>query len=145
MTGAVLSDDGVALRLQTTPLAEHTSYTLSFRDIPDRARAGNVARGQVRFVHLRRVKGLRYTYYAKRPAGDDLSCFEKLAPTTVGVAEKVDLRVKERDTELALRFDGMIEVPVAGEYTFYTCSDDGSRISVDGEPVVTNDGMHGAQ
>jgi len=40
-------------------------------------------------------------------------------------------------------FTGFIDVPRTGVYTFQTASDDGSRLSIDGEPVIDNDGIHG--
>lgn len=36
-----------------------------------------------------------------------------------------------------------IETPVAGDYTFRLTSDDGSRLSINGEQVIDNDGVHG--
>jgi hypothetical protein len=34
---------------------------------------------------------------------------------------------------------------VPGDYTFYTSSDDGSKLYIDGTQVVDNDGLHGMQ
>ena len=41
------------------------------------------------------------------------------------------------------RHTGFINVPTAGSYTFFTTSDDGSTLWVDGTQVVFNDGSHG--
>lgn len=38
-----------------------------------------------------------------------------------------------------------IEITTAGDYTFTTRSDDGSRLYVNGNQVVNNDGLHGAR
>ncbi|MCC6473479.1 MAG: Ig-like domain-containing protein, partial [Burkholderiales bacterium] len=43
----------------------------------------------------------------------------------------------------AARWTGSIRIDTAGTYTFYTTSDDGSRLTIDGVPVVNNDGIHG--
>ena len=40
-------------------------------------------------------------------------------------------------------FDGLINAPEAGEFTFSTASDDGSQVFVDDQIVVNNDGVHG--
>jgi hypothetical protein len=45
----------------------------------------------------------------------------------------------------ALHFSGHIRVPRDGVYTFYTTSDDGSRLLVGAQVVVDNDGLHGAR
>ncbi|MEJ0105125.1 MAG: PA14 domain-containing protein [Bacteroidota bacterium] len=40
-------------------------------------------------------------------------------------------------------FEGYIQIDHPGEYTFYTQSDDGSKLFIDGKAVVNNDGNHG--
>ena len=39
--------------------------------------------------------------------------------------------------------EGDIDIPADGSYTFTTGSDDGSRLWIDGQLVVDNDGLHG--
>ena len=43
----------------------------------------------------------------------------------------------------AAEWHGKIAIYEAGEYTFYTTSDDGSKLSIDGDLVVDNWGLHG--
>jgi hypothetical protein len=43
----------------------------------------------------------------------------------------------------AARWTGSIDVPRDGVYRFRMGSDDGSRLAIDGRPVVDNDGLHG--
>ena len=40
----------------------------------------------------------------------------------------------------AVRWTGVLKVDKAGEYTFFTSSDDGARLTIDGRKVVENDG-----
>jgi len=40
-------------------------------------------------------------------------------------------------------YDGYINVPADGNYTFYTTSDDGSSLMIDGVLITDNDGAHG--
>ena len=42
-------------------------------------------------------------------------------------------------------WEGYINIPVAGTYTFYTSSDDGSMVFIDGQAIVDNSGGHGIQ
>jgi hypothetical protein len=42
-------------------------------------------------------------------------------------------------------FEGKIDAPKAGEYTFEMASDDGARILIDGKKVVEHDGLHGQE
>ncbi len=44
-----------------------------------------------------------------------------------------------------MQFQGMIQVPTDGIYTFYTRSDDGSALWIHNQMVVDNDGLHGPQ
>jgi hypothetical protein len=44
---------------------------------------------------------------------------------------------------VAASFEGWIKVPTTGTYTLFIESDDGSRLVVDGQVVVSNDGLHG--
>ena len=46
--------------------------------------------------------------------------------------------------DFALRFSGYIKIEKDGKYTFYTNSNDGSRLYIAGKLVVDNDGEHGA-
>lgn len=47
------------------------------------------------------------------------------------------------NTNLYVRWNGVIRIPKDGKYTFYTESDDGSRLLIDGGQVVDNGGSHG--
>lgn len=43
-----------------------------------------------------------------------------------------------------LTFEGFLEIEFDGEYTFKLTSDDGSRLLIDEETIIDNDGLHGA-
>ncbi|MEQ5792181.1 hypothetical protein J4E06_14030 [Muricauda sp. NFXS6] len=45
----------------------------------------------------------------------------------------------------SIRYSGYIQIDTQGSYTFYTSSDDGSKLFIDGTEVVDNDGAHGNQ
>jgi len=50
--------------------------------------------------------------------------------------------INEKD-HYYVRWSGFVEIKTAGEYKFYTSSDDGSRMYLDGTSVVQNPGWHG--
>ena len=52
--------------------------------------------------------------------------------------------VKQRAEKYALQFEGYLKINNDGVYTFSTLSDDGSKLFIDGEEIVNNDGAHGA-
>jgi LmbE family N-acetylglucosaminyl deacetylase len=43
----------------------------------------------------------------------------------------------------AVQYRGEFQIANAGDYTFYLSSDDGSELSIDGEVIIDNDGLHG--
>lgn len=47
--------------------------------------------------------------------------------------------------QFAIRFTGLIRVPKDAKYKFFTNSDDGSRLFIDGKQVVDNGGLHGME
>lgn len=58
---------------------------------------------------------------------------------------EIALDGKAREENFAIRFIGNIKIAKEGEYTFYTTSDDGSRLLIDDKVVVDNDGDHPAE
>lgn len=47
--------------------------------------------------------------------------------------------------KFAARYTGALQVEIAGTYTLYLTSDDGSALYIDGTKVIDNDGEHGAR
>ncbi len=111
---------------------------------------GTVPRGMV-FVEREVLReadadapnGVGYLYY--EGVWDALPDFNALKPLKTGTADSFTLSVRERDEQFALLFNGHVSIPAAGTYTFFTSSDDGSRLWIGSTLVVNNDGLHGAQ
>ncbi len=87
--------------------------------------------------------GLNYQYYQGQWTA--LPNFGALAPAKTGSAAGFDLGPRTQDDYFGFRYSGYVSVPADGLYTFYTTSDDGSRLSIGNQVVVDNDGLHGAQ
>ena len=87
--------------------------------------------------------GLNYEYY--EGTWTLLPNFDSLTPIAVGTANNFDIGLRQLDDYFALRFTGYINIQTGGEYTFYTNSDEGSKLYVNGSLVVDNDGLHGTQ
>lgn len=84
--------------------------------------------------------GLAYAYYEGNFS--DPPAFDEQAPVRRGSVASLDGLPEHRGDAFGFRFTCELEVPEDGEYTFWTWSDDGSRLYVDGEWVVNNDGTH---
>jgi uncharacterized repeat protein (TIGR03806 family) len=85
--------------------------------------------------------GVSYAYFEGE--WDSLPDVSGLAPVRLGTIAGFDLSPRLRSDAFAMVFTGDLEIPAAGEWTFHLTSDDGSRLSLNGEVVVDNDGLHG--
>ena len=85
--------------------------------------------------------GLRYKYY--EGIWMTLPNFSSQSVRKQGIVSNFDLGVRERGDHFGMVFTGSIDINSSGAYTFYTKSDDGSKLFIDGKQVVDNDGLHG--
>lgn len=89
-----------------------------------------------------RKPGLQYEYFEGDFDSDDGTLAGEDA-VDAGTIESFDISVRRRDDHFGFRFSGEIEVPIDGEYVFYTTSDDGSWLWIGGRRIVDNGGLHG--
>ena len=87
------------------------------------------------------VEGVNYEYYEDE-SFKVVPDFNKIDPAFKSFAKKFDLSVAKRDSRFALKFEGFVDIPKDGLYTFYTNSDDGSILYIDDFKIVDNDGLH---
>ncbi|AHM63615.1 PA14 domain-containing protein [Flammeovirgaceae bacterium 311] len=90
-------------------------------------------------------QGLIYTYYEADIKS--VGSIAGLTPVKTGSTATFDInanpqRPKDR---YAYKFEGFIIIPETGSYTFYTESDDGSTLSINGSKIVDNDGLHASE
>ncbi|MGE3777474.1 MAG: PA14 domain-containing protein, partial [Pirellulaceae bacterium] len=105
---------------------------------------GDEARQIASFL-LRRLDipaNLTYRYY--EGGWEKLPNFDRLAPKEVGRTSGFDVRIAAQD-HFAVQFEGQMQLQREGTYRFFLHSDDGSRLYLDGELVVDNDGVHAGQ
>ncbi|HEY0652074.1 MAG TPA: PA14 domain-containing protein [Chryseosolibacter sp.] len=88
------------------------------------------------------VSGLYYNYY--EGSWTSLPNFSTLTSTSSGTIGNFDLTPRLRADNYAFEFNGYVNVPSEGVYTFYTNSDDGSKLYIGEEEIVNNDGVHTA-
>ena len=89
------------------------------------------------------VGGLNYQYY--EGTWTSLPDFNFLTPNKTGSGSNPTLSVRNREIDYGLRYTGFVSVPTDGVYTFYTASDDGSKLLIGTTEVVNNDGNHPVQ
>jgi hypothetical protein len=135
----------------TGPILLDTTAVLKARSIGKKERSSAVVEAKFEKVTLipslvpekSLSPGLVYRYF--EGGWDWLPDFDTLTAVQNGVVPQPDIRFLQKKDSIGVVFSGYIKIPADGIYTFYTRSDDGSRLKVAGKPVVENDGLHGMQ
>ncbi|WP_299637130.1 PA14 domain-containing protein, partial [uncultured Tenacibaculum sp.] len=103
-------------------------------------------------VELASCGGISLEYYDGTPFGSSVDNIPTTGANITTIVDTFDiedifnndLRTEVRES-FGLRFKGFINITTAGTYTFYTTSDDGSKLFINGSEIVDNDGDHPAQ
>lgn len=124
----------------TTPAGREASYYYP---------SGLNSKEEQTMVYLPEVKvsseknGVAYTYYegkCKRVA--DIEACSKVKE---GVMKNFSIKEAAVADHFAYDFRTLVRIPERGVYRFYTYSDDGSKLYIDGKLIVDNDGGHSAR
>jgi hypothetical protein len=92
-------------------------------------------------LHVKFYKGKDWKYV---PLFKDLTPANEWKSYEVALNREQILPLLDKDNgTFGVVFTGYIQIDTAGEYTFYNSSDDGSKLYVDEQEVVNNDGDHG--
>ena len=96
------------------------------------------------FNFVKKDNGVNYRYFEGNWV--DIPDFKKLKPKSQGTVFEFGLDVlNRRKASFAVEFLSNIQIDKAGEYTFFTESNDGSKLFIDNVKVVNNGGSHGNQ
>ncbi|WP_019036975.1 PA14 domain-containing protein [Psychroflexus tropicus] len=92
---------------------------------------------------------LNYEYYDLVPSGFTVDNIPNTGATQTGVAsdfdvEALSIAITGNAATYSVRFTGFVDISTDDTYTFFTNSDDGSKLFIDGVEVVDNDGLHSA-
>ncbi|MCA9062141.1 MAG: HEAT repeat domain-containing protein [Planctomycetaceae bacterium] len=89
--------------------------------------------------------GISVEYFFPSASDVAMETLDGMKPKAQAVVPRIEFEVpvlQQRD-QFALRFSGLIRIDKPGDYTFFVNSDDGSRIYLNGDLLVNNDGLHG--
>jgi hypothetical protein len=135
--------------LYTKPFSPAKSTTLLVLGFKKELLPGNIVSTQVKvFEWHKSIKankpqaGLQVSAYKiESPASvDDLN---NIKADRISVATGISIRDIIRKENAGLIYEGFIKVPANAVYHFYLSSDDGSKLWIDDDMVVDNDGLHG--
>jgi hypothetical protein len=61
-----------------------------------------------------------------------------------GTTENLDLQFAEKKDSFAVQFNGYLHIATKGMYYIWVTSDDGSRVYINDQLLLNNDGLHSA-
>lgn len=71
--------------------------------------------------------------------------FDSMSPVERDTSSNFSLGSSARSDNFGYRFASYVKITEEGEYTFHLASDDGSKMYVDGQLLIDNDGQHAAR
>ena len=125
------------------------SSTLSVKTFKKDVLAGNIVSVPLKVYEWRKsmsVSGLQPGLKMSAYKIDNASSVEemrKLSPTKTAIVDYVSINDTVRGENAGMIYEGYINISTDGVYHFYISSDDGSKLFIDGEEVIDNDGSHG--
>ncbi len=87
--------------------------------------------------------GIQFAYF--EGDWDVLPDFQRLSPVQTGVLLNFVFDPRKEVEHFGFQYTGYIKIERTGVYGFYTESDDGSRLFIDDQLLVDNDGLHSLQ
>ncbi|MFT5130839.1 MAG: azurin, partial [Rhodothermales bacterium] len=88
--------------------------------------------------------GLRYHYYKPHFNSAKLATVDKMKPTKSGRTKTLTYKFDGLAQDgMGFKYEGFIQAPTSGSYSFGLSSDDGSMLYINGKEIIDNDGNHG--
>jgi alpha-L-fucosidase len=136
--------------LYSKPFSINKTSVIKAVSFESNALASNVSSQEVKVYNWMKAEktknlqpGISWKYY--EPQGKiSLESIQSSPVIKEGIAGSISEKVKQREEKYALQFIGYLKINNDGIYTFSTLSDDGSKLFIDDEEIVNNDGEHGA-
>jgi polygalacturonase len=126
--------------IYTKPFGLKKSGTLNVRALKKGHRHSEIAVSKNELIPEK--NGVHYRYYLGK--WDKIPDVLELKPVKTGVIKQFRLEeIKTRKNDFALLMIGFVTVKKAGNFTFYSGSNDGSKLYIDNALLVDNDGSHG--
>ena len=126
--------------LYSGPFDISKSSVLQTRSYTSKITPGYVTR-RIYDIFDKKVNGLNFEYFEGN--WQKIPDYNIMKPLRTGKVNGFNLNdIKVIEDYWGVRFKGFIEIPQDGIYRFSSTSDDGSRLFVNGQQVIDNDGVH---
>lgn len=134
--------------LYQTPFYIDQTTVIRAAIFEDGEQRSEVADGNFRIVAAEKENPLSYAVYYMDDIKRLPEHYSAFTPVMEGRCEEFSFTNlsqsgKIRTKQVMMVYQGYLDIETEGEYIFYTNSDDGSTLSVNGIMVVDNDGDHG--
>ena len=137
------SEPTLASELYTGPFELTRSATVKARHFTSDNRQSAAVTAYYHTVSRSSGRGIHFQYYEGN-SWRFLPTFDTLQPLKSGISYQFRVAdIPARGKHFGIRFSAWIDIQQTGKHRFYTNSDDGSKLYIDGEEVVNNDGNHG--
>ncbi|MBI9015765.1 MAG: family 20 glycosylhydrolase [Phycisphaerae bacterium] len=130
------------------PLKVDSNMTIKARTVTKSGKLSPIVTGNFRKQTMQKAvdpgvvkPGITFAYY-ETGSLNKVPDFKNMTAKKTGVQKDFALP-QSRPDNFAVAYDGYIKIETDGIYTFYTSSDDGSVLYIDGAKIVDNDGLHG--
>ena len=143
------TDPDSASLIYKNPFTVSKTTVVKARSFDANGNASLIAQAFFRIVKSGQGNGLTTTFYQ----GKDLEKIPAFAAMKKGASwispefgiklDQLNALLEKGNASFALKFEGFLQIDKPGKYTFFTQSDDGSKLYVNGKEVVDNDGNHG--
>lgn len=138
-------DPSVRQKLLEIPAIANAHVRLTITDLFDRAAKPVVFKASkpapaAPVAAKDTLPGLSFVFYQEKPA--NLAGWKPGKPALSGSTAYPDLTPRLCREGYAFVFEGFIDIARTGIHTFTLRSSDGSRLEIDGHPVIDHDGIH---
>jgi hypothetical protein len=127
----------------TAPFTLAATSVVSAKSFAPGNRESRTSLAYFRIITDNPDNGIQYDYY-ENSSWKFLPIFAKQTKLSSGITHELRIGdIPKRKDHFAIRYKTYLKIDSAGTYKFYALSDDGSKLFIDGESVVDNDGGHG--
>jgi len=133
----------------TKPVTANSSGILSVRAFKNDVLQGNISTTAIHIYDWKKSintgnvqQGLQLKKFNLESPRSTDELENAVAQKTI-IASNISINDTLRRENTELIYEGFIKIPADGMYIFYLSSDDGSKLLIDKETVINNDGLHG--
>nr|WP_262923992.1 PA14 domain-containing protein [Spirosoma liriopis] len=146
-SGYQWSNGATSQAISVTAAGTYTVSVSTGSSCPALASVTVISAGRVADELSSPVAGLSFRYYQQAFSNADVDAMTGQTPTAQGTVANFNLNAQANHPadNYGYEFVGYVQVTTPGEYTFYTDSDDGSKLWIGSQLLVDNNYVHASR